>query len=83
MNYQFFVQNSTKKHGNIMKHRRKFNLCRLVGAGAIVAELLCSKYVIQRGLGLILLGNSMLDRSVWVDLSGEKNHQSSADFLAS
>ena len=78
MNYQFFVQKDTKKHGNIMTYRRKFNLFRLVGAGAIVAELSCSKYVIHRGLGLILLGNSILGGSQrW------KKHQSSADFLAS
>ena len=74
----FRARQTPKKHGNIMTYWRKFNLCRQVGAGAIVAELSCSKYVIHRGLGLILLGNSILGGSQrW------KKHQSSADFLAS
>lgn len=46
------AKKTPKKHGNAMTYRRKFNLFRLVGAGAIVAELLSSKYVIQRGLGM-------------------------------
>ena len=50
---------------------------KLVGAAAIVVELF--KICDLRGLGLILLGYSMSDKAVLVDLRGS-NHQASIRF---